>query len=149
MRVYRLSKTKYCKDLTGEGSRQFGGRWNKVGTACIYTSQSRALAVLEYTVNTNIDDIPRALSMIEIEIPEHLITKIDLQKLPGDWMQNPSPNSTKEFGTEMIERSLIIEIPSIVIPDESNYILNPNHLQSNMLQISNIYDFVFDIRIKY
>ena len=63
MVVYRLGGTKYATDLTGEGARLFGGRWNNEGTPCIYTSQSRALAILEYTVNINIDDIPRALSI--------------------------------------------------------------------------------------
>ena len=62
MKVYRLSKTKFAEDLTGEGARLNGGRWNHILTACLYTAESRALAVLEYTVNVNIDDIPRALA---------------------------------------------------------------------------------------
>ena len=56
MIVYRLSRTRWADDLTGEGSRLHGGRWNHPGTPCIYTSESRALAILEYTVNVNVDD---------------------------------------------------------------------------------------------
>ena len=62
MLVYRIGRTKRAGDLTGEGSRLNGGRWNHKLTPCIYTSESRALALLEYTVNVNIDEIPRALT---------------------------------------------------------------------------------------
>lgn len=74
MIVYRIGRTKYAEDLTGEGARLNGGRWNHRLTACLYTSESRALAVLEYTVNVNIDDIPRALSISTVEIPEKNIS---------------------------------------------------------------------------
>ena len=79
MIVYRIGSTKYANDLTGEGARLNGGRWNHKLTPCVYTSESRSLAILEYTVNVNVYDIPRALSMASIEIPETSI----LETQPG------------------------------------------------------------------
>lgn len=150
MIVYRIGKIKFGNDLTGEGARLFGGRWNQVGTACVYTSESRALAVLEYTVNVNIGDIPRALCITEINIPDTGIQELKIADLPGNWTQFPSPSSTKDFGTNVLKTSVtgIIRIPSSIIPEEYNFILNPLHIDSKHFRVMSIKDFVYDIRIK-
>ena len=149
MIVYRLARTKFANDLSGEGSRLHGGRWNPVGVPCMYTSVSRALAVLEYTVNTNIDDIPRSLSMVAVEIPDDDIQIIPVGMLPGNWMAAPAPDETKNFGADLLRPPvhLVIQMPSVVIPDESNYILNPLHPRAREFNIIEIKDFVYDIRI--
>jgi RES domain-containing protein len=150
MIVYRISKTRYANDLSGEGARLHGGRWNHKGTPCIYTSENRALAVLEYTVNVAIDDIPRALSMVLIEIPDSDIAVFPVNSLPGNWHDTPAPASTKDFGTAILEKQQypVIKVPSAVIPEEFNYLLNPQHLNSRFFKIVLIKDFVYDIRIK-
>jgi len=150
MIVYRISRTKYANDLTGEGARLNGGRWNHKLTACVYTSESRALALLEYTVNVNIDDIPRALSFTVIEIPEDEILQLNIPDLPGNWAVAPSPSSTKYYGTEILKKAehLVIKIPSAVIPTEYNYLLNPMHSDIKKCKILDISDFVYDVRIK-
>lgn len=149
MIVYRLGRTQYGTDLVGEGARRFGGRWNNTGTPCLYTSASRALAVLEYTVNVNIDDIPRVLSFTIIEIPD-IIQELKISELPEDWNQSPAPSSTKNYGSELLIKadSPIIKIPSIIIPQEFNYILNPIHVESKNFKILDLEDFIYDIRIK-
>jgi RES domain-containing protein len=150
MLVYRVSKTKYAGDLKGEGARLFGGRWNNKMIACLYTSESKALAVLEYTVNVNIDDIPRSLSIITIEIPDRPITILDEADLPGDWKYSPAPSSTKDFGSKLLLAAAepVIRIPSAVIPSEFNYILNPLHPDSKKFTVIDTIDFVYDVRIK-
>lgn len=150
MIVYRIGKTKYAKDLTGEGARLNGGRWNHKLTACIYTSESQALAVLEYTVNVNIDDIPRALSISAIRIPEKSILELTIADLPGDWRAVPAPTSSKDFGSQLLKKAQFaaIKIPSAVIPDEYNFLLNPAFGGSSAFSILNIRDFVYDVRIK-
>lgn len=148
MLVYRVSKTQYAYDLNGTGAKLFGGRWNHIDTPCIYTAESRALAVLEYSVNINIDVIPRALSICIFEIDENLIKEIRPKKLPGDWQEIPAPYSTKDFGTKLLQKGTpIIKIPSIVIKDEFNYILNPNSLGKN-IKLLEVKDFVYDLRVK-
>lgn len=125
MIVYRIGRTKYANDLTGEGARLNGGRWNHKLTPCVYTSESRALAVLEYTVNVNIDDIPRALSISAIDIPEKNILALTIKG---------------QFS--------IIKVPSAVLPNEYNFLLNPLHTDRSKFSIVDVQDFVFDVRIK-
>ena len=150
MIVYRIGKTAFADDLTGQGAKINGGRWNHAGIVCLYTSESRSLALLEYTVNINIDDIPRALSFTTIEVPDSSMEIITVPQLPGNWKDIPSPPSTQSFGTELLKaaKSLIIKIPSAVMPDEWNFLINPAHPESNKCKIVGIKDFVYDVRIK-
>lgn len=150
MIVYRVGKTKFSKDLSGEGGRLYGGRWNHVLTPCIYTSESRALAVLEYTVNVNIDDIPRSLSITVIDVPDKGIQELSIADLPSNCMKSPAPASSKDFGTNLLTlmTAPIIKIPSAVIKQEFNYILNPKHVAAKTFKILDVEDFVYDVRIK-
>lgn len=150
MLVYRIGKSRFAKDITGEGARLNGGRWNNIGTACIYTAESRALAVLEYTVNVNIEDIPRALSITTFEIPDSGIYELKEADLPGDWRKMPAPSSSKDFGTNILNKlgSLVIKVPSTVIVEECNYLLNPNHSDHKNIKIIDVKDFAYDVRIK-
>lgn len=149
MEVYRISRSKWANDLQGEGAKLFGGRWNRRGTSCLYTSSSRSLAVLEYSVNVNLDEIPRALSIVTIKIPDQIL-EIPEEDLPGNWKDVPAPGSTREFGTKILNegRHLIIRLPSAVIPQEFNYIINPEHRDLKLCKIISIEDFVYDVRVK-
>ncbi len=150
MIVYRISSRKYADDLTGEGARLHGGRWNHKLTPCLYTAATRALAILEYSVNVNIDDIPRALSIASIEIPDTGILKLDQAQLPGDWQHAPAPSSTKDFVTALLNQNqyLTIRTSSVVIPEEHNYLVNPLHPGMRKVRIVEIKDCVYDLRIK-
>lgn len=150
MIVYRVGTTKRAADITGEGSRLKGGRWNHKLTPCIYTSESRALALLEYSVNINIDEIPRALSFTIIEIPGNGIHELKEEELPGNWKEAPAPSSTKDLGTALLKaaKKPVLKIPSAVIPEEFNYVLNPMHRESKKFKILAIKDFPYDVRIK-
>ena len=150
MIVYRISKTKYANDLTGEGARLYGGRWNNKLTPCIYTAETRALALLEYTVNVNVDEIPRALSIVTLQIPDKNLVELTESILPGDWKDAPAPSSTRQLGTRILNegKTAVIKIPSVIIPGEFNYILNPLHVDSRNFKIMHIHDFIFDVRIK-
>ena len=150
MIVYRIGKTRYAKDLSGEGARLYGGRWNHKLTACVYASESRALALLEYTVNINIEDIPRALSISAIEIPAAQIYELEEAELPGNWKLAPAPSSTKHFGTQLLKTTgkTVLKIPSAIIMQEFNYLLNPLHSSSKSFKIVEVKDFVYDVRIK-
>src|SRR5690554_2851340 len=124
MKVYRISKTEYATDLNGTGAKLFGGRWNHIDIPCIYTSESRALAVLEYSVNINIEFIPRSLSICTFEIDEEHIHEIQRHEIQVDWKETPAPFSTKALGTEKLQNNIpIIKVPSIILPGEYNFIL--------------------------
>ena len=150
MVVYRVGKKQYATDLSGEGARLFGGRWNLAGTPCLYTSESRALAVLEFSVNLNIYEISKALSFTIIEIPNSKILQIEIAQLPATWNHFPVTTETKIFGDALIKNSdkAVIKIPSVIISTEFNYILNPFHNNNSKFKILEIEDFVYDKRIK-
>jgi RES domain-containing protein len=150
MITYRVGRTKYAGDLTGEGARLNSGRWNHKLIPCIYSSESRALATLEYTVNVNIDLIPRALSITIFEVPDDSVLEIHESSLPGNWKEIPAPSSTKDFGSKLLTAAmfLVLKLPSTVIPEEFNYIINPLHPNISQVKIIDVKDYVYDIRIK-
>jgi len=150
MNVYRLAKGSFEKDLTGEGSRLFGGRWNHIGVPCLYSSESMALALLEYSVNIEVYSIPRALCMVTIDISEDKILEVKTPSMPGNWKAAPAPTETKDYGTSILFelKSLIIKIPSTIIEEEYNYLINPLHKDISNVKIIETVNFVYDLRIK-
>lgn len=150
MLVYRVGRTKHANDLSGEGAKINGGRWNHKSIPCLYTSESRALSLLEYTVNVNIEEIPQALSITIIEIPDSEILIINEASLPGNWKEFPVPSSTRDFGSHILRtmKKSIIKISSSVITEEYNYILNPLHISRRGFKIISISDLIYDIRTK-
>ena len=149
MEVFRISRSKWAEDLSGEGARLFGGRWNRKGTPCLYTSSSRSLAILEYSVNVSLDEIPRSLSIVTLKLPDQFL-EVKIHELPGNWKDVPAPASTRELGTRLLEngKHLIIRLPSAVIPEEFNFIINPLHKDLKLCKIISVDDFVYDVRIK-
>ena len=146
MNVYRISKTEYAHDLTGTGAKLFGGRWNHINVPCIYTAGSAALAVLEYSVNVNVAFVPHHLSLAIFEIDEKYIHIPE--KLPGDWATVPAPLSAKDFGNQLLSDNIpVIRIPSVVIPAEYNYLLNPS-AALKAFRLVEVQEFRYDMRIK-
>jgi len=147
MFVYRIGKTAFINDLEGVGAKLYGGRWNHMGIPCIYTSENRALAVLEYLVNVTIQHIPKELSIATIEIDEKQLEMPLVKSLPQEWQTIPAPYSTKNFGTEMLKRGVpVIKIPSVVLPEEFNFILNPL-AENRFFKLVDVRDFKYDVRL--
>lgn len=148
MLVYRIGKTQYANDLSGTGSKLFGGRWNHINIPCIYTSESRALAILEYSVNVEIVLIPRNLSIAVFEINEKDIYEISTKDLSHDWKDIPTPLSSKELGSKLLPQNIpIIKVPSVIVEQEYNYILHPSAHQKSF-RLVDIQPFAYDVRIK-
>lgn len=149
MLVYRISRTRFAQDLSGEGARLYGGRWNRKGVPCLYTASSISLAVLEFSVHVSVDELPRALSITTIEVPETFLA-VKTEDLPGNWDQWPSPASTRDLGSKWLNemKHLVIRVPSTVIQQEFNFLINPLHAEIKKVKIQDVRDFVFDVRIK-
>ena len=150
MLVYHLGHTRYARSLTGEGAKLHGGRWNKIGSPCIYTSESKALSVLEYAANVKLEELPSDLSITIYELPDKSWKTIEKGKLPKNWQTIPSPEETKIFGSNLLadKTILAIKIPSIIISSEFNFILNPLADQFQTIKIIDVHSFGFDKRIK-
>ena len=145
--AWRIVKEKRVHTaFDGEGARLYGGRWNSVGTSVVYTSGSKALAALESLVHLNPPVIFNYVA-IPVEFEEALVEKSP--KLPLDWTEEPPPPSTRELGDQWAReaRSAIMELPSVIIPSESNYLLNPNHPDFKRIKIGTPAPFAFDPRL--
>ena len=148
--VYRISPEKHAHDLSGEGSRLHGARWNKKGTAVIYTAESRALAVLESLVHVSLPNLPAGLKVVSLGIPDSIVPKeIDPSRLPELWRTNPPPFALADIGTDWVVsgESLLLRVPSVVVPDEFTIIINPRHHNMKQIKLLEAVDFVFDERL--
>lgn len=145
--AWRIVKEKHAATaFSGEGARLFGGRWNSRGMSLVYTSGTKALAALESLVHLNPPVIFKYLT-IPIEFDEALVEKVAV--LPADWNDMPPPPSTKAIGDLWTKqaRSAVLELPSVIIPGESNYLLNPAHPDFNKIVIGKPEPFSFDPRL--
>ncbi|WP_304064593.1 RES family NAD+ phosphorylase [Pedobacter glucosidilyticus] len=148
MELFRLANAKYIEDLSGTGARLYGGRWNSVGTPAVYLTSSKSLAVLEVLVHLNPALFPDDFCMASFEVPDDSFTALSIEKLPTDWKNNQE-QLLKRFGDEFIRKNeyLGLKVPSAIVDDEFNYILNPNHPLMNKVKIKLVKPFIFDNRL--
>ena len=151
MQVYRIAQKAFINDLSGEGARLFGGRWNQRGVPILYTAESRSLAALELLVHTQKLSILSDLAILTLEISSK--TKIDdinkLIKLPIGWEKYTIHPELQEVVSKWIEsEGFILKVPSAIIKEEANYLINPRHKNMKNLKIISIEDFLLDERLK-
>ena len=152
MIVYRLSKGKYYRDLSGKGAEIHGGRWNSNGTALLYTSQSRALTFAEISMHIPLGIVPKDYFLTTIEIPDTAdileLTEVDM---PADWRSNPHSDSTQKIGDEFATelKHLVLRVPSAVVPGDFNYLINPFHSMMREVTIADVEPFEFDSRFAF
>jgi RES domain-containing protein len=150
MRLYRIAQTDFAEDLSGEGARLYGGRWNPPGRAMLYTSNSTALAALEILVGFDWDLAP-TLSLVELEVPDLPLEIISAEDLPDDWCSPGNP-TLRKIGAQWLDgkKTLALQVPSATIPtapDGFNILLNPAHPRFAKIRIRDIFDFQFDTRL--
>lgn len=149
MVVWRLTLKKHVAP-DGEGARRYGGRWNKPGTRVVYTSSTLSLAVLEYLVHVDSDILPDSLVSVQATIPDSLaIDTIFPSDLPGHWKDTMIPVTLQERGTTWADNgtSPVLQVPSVVIDHEWNYVLNPSHPNFSQITWSSAIPFRFDSRL--
>jgi RES domain-containing protein len=146
---WRLVKAKHAAGaFSGLGARLAGGRWNHPGEAVVYVSGALSLAALELFVHlearsrTGLD-----LVAIRVEIPEELIA--EPPKLPRNWRAQPPSAGTKDLGSGWLRSgsSCVLQVPSAVIPVESNFVIDPYHRDFDAIVIAPPEAFSFDPRM--
>ena len=145
--AWRIVKEEHAATaLSGEGARLYGGRWNSVGTSVVYSSGSKALAALESLVHLNPPVIFKYVA-IPIEFDDALVEKVTV--LPVEWTEEPPPPATKDIGDVWVKeaRSAVLELPSVIVPGEPNYLLNPAHPDFKKIVIGKSEPFSFDPRL--
>ena len=150
MEVFRVGNAKYINDLSGTGASMAGGRWNDKGTAVVYTARSRALAILESLVHFSPTTVPKDYKIATLYIPDTVsqIT-VSMKVLPKDWKLFPPPSKLPSIGTKWLDSNatLILIVPSAIVNEEENFLINPNHPEMDQVQLVNIEEFTFDKRL--
>jgi RES domain-containing protein len=149
MRVWRLCRRKNAA-FDGEGARLAGGRWNLRGTAVVYASETLSLAALEYLVHLNIALAPDDLVAVLADVPDTLpATRLEAADLPRGWRRYPAPDALAELGAAWAaaRRTAVLSVPSALVPQERNLILNPAHPDFPKIRLHLPERFSFDPRL--
>lgn len=135
--AWRIVKKRYAAGaFDGEGARLFGGRWNSPGVSAVYVASSRSLAALEMAVHLDPSALLLSFVLIPCEFEERLVTAVDRSALPARWRRVPSPPELAAIGDAWVKqaRSAVLAVPSAIIEEESNYLLNPAHPEFSQIR---------------
>lgn len=149
MRVWHIARQVY-DPLDGEGPRRIGGRWNSPGRPVVYTAAHLSLSIVEVLVHTDPDLIPDDLTAFEIEVPDTAgIVGVEPGDLPEDWAHIPNHPACRAVGDAWLDRGEhpLLSIPSAIVPEERNYLLNPAHPAASGLRVLRSRPFSFDTRL--
>lgn len=147
--AYRIVRERFASAaFTGEGAALTGGRWNSPGIRVVYTSATTSLAALETLVHLN-PAMRFNYLLFPIEFDESLIENLPLASLPAGWRDEPPPPSTKRLGDAWVKaaRFAVLQLPSVIIPSETNYLLNTTHPDFKSITIGKPEPFSFDQRL--
>ena len=146
MLLYRIVRKIYAFDLSASG---FRSRWNEDGQYVIYTSDSRALACLENLVHRSHSGRHDLFRLMVISVPDDLaILNIAESRLPEDWKGEFCKRCLQTGSDWYIRNEIpILKVPSTIIPDEWNYILNTKHPDFTKIILERTEEFVFDERL--
>ena len=148
--VWRIVTARFAEvAFSGEGARRYGGRWNRKGVPLVYTAGSQSLAMLEMLVQ---DEPLRArYTTISAQIPADLtIARLSREQLPSDWRDAAALETLRTLGTEWAARLTepVMAVPSAVVPDETNYLLNPRHPDFGRIAVGKAQELVTDLRLR-
>ena len=147
MLVYRIGSSRYPAN-DGNGAAQYGGRWNHKGLPLIYATESRALCALEILAAGH--EFANDYIAIPIEIPDDITRRVlSITELPQGWNSAEHGNSTRELGTTWAHsmETVILVVPSAVLPREQNYLINPQHPDFGRVTFHDAETFFFDQRL--
>jgi len=148
MRVYRITSLSYADDpLSGIGAAITGARWNNKGVRMAYTAASRSLAILELLVHVGRQSVPLDRVMVPIDIPDDATEAI--ASLPSGWNALPYNAEVQAAGDRFVRdgRSLALRIPSAIVPEEFNVLVNPLHARRADVVVHPPGDLVWDVRL--
>jgi RES domain-containing protein len=154
MKVFRIEREKYLDStLKGYGAALTEScRWNSLKTFLVYTSESRALATLEVIMHLDLsEDLPQDRYFVEIDIPNDIkILELRYEDLPNHWDSKPPILDTQYIGDDFVKEKItaVLKVPSSIVPQEFNYLINPNHPDSEKISVKSITPFHFDNRMQ-
>lgn len=153
--LWRIAKNTalyQANDMSGGGAKTVGGRWNSKGSAVIYTSPTIALATLETLAHIGDEIAARNRFLIQIEVPDDVWKAretLDVTRLDPTWVSEPPGLATISPGDAWIKgnTAALLEVPSVIIHEEFNVLINPAHPDAVRTKASLIRQFVYDPRL--
>lgn len=149
-RAWRITHARFVDSaFDGEGAYLYGGRWNNPGGRIVYVSGSLSLAALELLVNgVQPYEIEQFVS-ISVDFPEKIVQVLNFKTLPSHWAESPAPDEIKAIGDTWLasKTSAVLQVPSAVIPDECNFLINPLLLNPKEVKTGTARPFSFDRRL--
>jgi len=145
MILWRISRH---RDLSGTGGLRAGGRWHHAGQPVVYLAASPSAALLEVCVHTSANDVPPEFTLLKIEYPKLTPMIVRPEDLPEDWTLRPE--ATRDVGTVWLrkKKSVLLRVPSALVPETANYIFNPLHIDAAKFHITDVLLYPFDMRFK-
>lgn len=150
IRVWRITHRKYADTaFSGEGARVLGGRFNSKGHPAVYTSGSLSLALLEILVQTNDRAFFNKTVLLHADIPADCIFSPSNNMLPDRWNEIPYTWHSQLFGDRWLthQKFAVLKIPSVVVPQEYNFVINPLHQDFDKTEISTALPLPLDPRL--
>lgn len=148
MLVYRILLAKYGDKLIGSNK---AARWNSDDIEVIYNASSRSLACLEVAVHRDLAGLSLLYNVLTVEWPDHIKTEtIKLSDLPANWTDFDHITFTQAIGDKWVKenQAAILQVPSSIINEEVNYLINPAHPDFKLVKLLKVQPFAFDERIK-
>ena len=139
-------------DLTGAGAKATGGRWNEVGVAMVYTSDSIALACLETVVHLNAAGLPFNRYLVAVTIPDDVWAAALVQSpaaLPIGWEAGPAGRTSIGLGSGWVRSrsTAVMRVPSVIVPEEFNALINPAHPDAQRIRAQKLRRWLYDPRL--
>lgn len=139
-------------DLSGGGAKSTGGRWNSKGVPVVYTATTIALATLETLAHLGDNIAIRNTFLVEVSVPPSVWNKreiIQASELPPTWSAEPPGSTTIDFGDEWLANgtAALLLVPSVIVPEEYNVLINPQHPDARRIQSSVLRQYIYDPRL--
>ena len=145
MRLWRISN---YADLTGIGGLKASARWHTKGKPIVYATEHPAAALVEMLVHIDFADLPETFQLITIETDSDIAAEIvERGSLPADWVNDI--HRTQAIGDVWLKRrsSLLLQVPSAILPDCTNVLINPAHQDANRIRIEKVARVPLDARL--
>jgi len=149
-KLWRVVKRKRAATaFDGKAAQRFGGRWNSPGRPAVYTSATKSLALLEILVHLDAGGPLPRLVAFSFDLDDKLVERLSAADLPRRWRTSDGLLVTQQIGDAWLAagRTVALAVPSAVVPEESNYLLNPAHLAYRRLKFGKPVPFLLDPRL--
>lgn len=151
-RIAQEAQTYFAEDMTGDGGLYADGRWHGKGRRVVYSASSIALSCIETVVHINQASFPFNRYLVQIKVPEPVYDQAEIltdKTAPVGWDAVPAGLTSIKFGNEWLSsrKSLLLIVPSVIIPEEFNVLINPGHEDISKITVKKIRKWIYDPRM--